>query len=75
MFPDDEPVKKPAKKAAKKATKKAAAASTPPPQRERVWAVERRQFDSQSRWMPLLQDGYEPFTVDNGWLYLRKLQD
>ena len=66
--------KKPAKKAAKKTTKKAAA-PPPPPKREPVWDVKRGQFESQVRWMPLVKDGYEPFAVDSGWIYLRKLQD
>lgn len=62
------------KKPAKKTTKKAAAPK-PPPKREPVWEVDRAQFDMQSRWQPIIDKGYEPFAVDNGWLYLRKLKD
>ena len=70
------PEKKPVKKAAKKTTKKvAAAAPPPPPKREPVWNVKRGQFESQNRWLPLLEDGWEPFAVDSGWIYLRKLTD
>jgi|DEB0MinimDraft_6_1074348.scaffolds.fasta_scaffold00869_5 hypothetical protein len=64
--------KKPTKKAAKKATKKAVAPTPPPPKREPVWDVKRAQFDMQNRWRPVIEDGYEPFAIDGGWLYLRK---
>ena len=66
--------KKPTKKAAKKATKKAVA-PTPPPQRDPVWNVQRAQFDMQNRWRPIIEDGYEPFAIDGGWMYLRKKLD
>jgi len=66
--------KKPTKKAAKKATKKAVA-PTPPSQRKPAWDVQRAQFDMQNRWRPIIEDGYEPFAVDGGWLYLKKKLD
>lgn len=63
--------KKPAKKAAKKAVKKAAA-PTPPAAPKPAWAIERALFDNQHRVQARILEGYEPFAVDSGWVYLKK---